>query len=134
MSCTEAFYGTGSRAIDLNLRGKSFSTYNQANYGYSFGTQTLNINVPFVLSSNLYGLFFNNFSAGNFNIANTDSTLLQYACDTLPLSYFIFGGNSMGSIINKYTNLTGRQPLPPRCTNFTNVRFDFAAVNCALWN
>jgi alpha-glucosidase (family GH31 glycosyl hydrolase) len=114
VSVTEAFYGTGPRAIDLNLRGKSFSTYNQANYGYSFGAQTLNINVPFVVSSNLYGLFFNNFSTGNFNIANTDSTILQYACDTLPLSYFIFGGNSMGSILNKYTALTGKQPLPAR--------------------
>ncbi|OYU95494.1 MAG: hypothetical protein CFE21_10140 [Bacteroidetes bacterium B1(2017)] len=111
---SEAFYGTGSRAIDLNLRGKSFSTYNQANYGYSFGAQTLNINIPFVVSSNLYGVFFNNFSAGVFNIANTDSTILQYSCDTLPLSYFIMGGNSIESIVTKYTSLTGKQPLPPR--------------------
>jgi alpha-glucosidase (family GH31 glycosyl hydrolase) len=117
VSGTEAFYGTGSRAIDLNLRGKSFSTYNQANIWFHFWCANTTISMCLLLFRVIYMVCFLIISsAGNFNIANSDSTILQYACDTLPLSYFIFGGSTIytASIMNKYTSLTGKQPLPPR--------------------
>lgn len=114
ISATEALYGTGSRAIDLNLRGNKFTIYNQASYGYSFGAKQLNINVPLVISSKNYGLFFDNYARGTFDLASTESTLLQYTADTLGLNYYIIDGSSIDQVISNYTLLTGRQPLTPR--------------------
>lgn len=111
---TEHLYGTGSRAIDVDRRGKKFSSYNSANYGYSFGASTLNINVPLVISTKGYALYMDNYSPGNWDLGNSISDVLNYAFESGAFSYFFIGGSSNEEILNQYTRLTGRQPLPPR--------------------
>jgi hypothetical protein len=57
---SECFYGGGSRAIPINRRGEKLRVYNEAHYGYGNYTPTLNISIPFVVSTRGYGLFFDN--------------------------------------------------------------------------
>lgn len=111
---TEHLYGTGSRAIDVDRRGKKFSSYNSANYGYSFGASTLNINIPLVISTNGYALYMDNYSPGNWDFGNSISDVLNYTFESGAFSYFFISGSSNEEILNQYTQLTGRQPLPPR--------------------
>lgn len=112
----ESIYGTGSRATALDKRGQKFSSYNTASYGYKIGAPTLNVNIPFIVSTELYGIYFENHSAGYFDIGASEKNVLQYKVEQGAISYYLISGNSFAEIMNDYTLLTGRQPLPPLWT------------------
>ncbi len=109
----ESIYGTGSRSTDFNKRGQKFSSYNTASYGYKIGAPTLNINIPFIVSSELYGVYFENHSPAYFDIGASEKNVLEYKVEQGNLSYFIVLGDSFQEILSNYTLLTGRQPIPP---------------------
>lgn len=114
VKASENIQGGGSRALDINRNGKRLEIYNTAQYGYSNGAQILNICIPFLVSSSGYGLFFNNFSKSYIDIANSETNILEYGTDTASVSYYIIAGPENDSILERYTHLTGKQPLPPR--------------------
>jgi len=109
----EHIYGTGSRAIPVDRRGKKLTSYNQANYGFSNNTPTLNINIPFQISNYKYGLYFDNPTPGVFDIGSTNQTVFQYSVESGNLAYFFIAGETNGEILNLYTTLTGKPTLPP---------------------
>lgn len=111
----EHLYGTGSRALPLDRRGRLLSLYNEAHYGYQHGEPTLNATLPTVLSSRGYLLFFDHHTAGRLDLGATDRSVLEYRGEGLrQLRYFVVTGNSYPEILSRYVALTGRQPLPPR--------------------
>ncbi|WP_157547489.1 TIM-barrel domain-containing protein [Hymenobacter sp. DG25A] len=111
----EHLYGTGSRALPLDRRGRKLTLYNEAHYGYQNGEPTLNASLPSVLSSRGYMLFFDNHTAGTLDLGATEKNTLEYRGEGLSnLAYFIIAGESYAEILSRYTRLTGRQPLPPR--------------------
>jgi alpha-glucosidase (family GH31 glycosyl hydrolase) len=111
----ERLYGTGARALPLDRRGYRLELYNQAHYGYQNGEQNLNVALPVVLSSRGYLLLFDHYAAGYLDLGKQQSDVLEYGAQGLTnLSYFVVTGASQGEILNRYTALTGRQPLPPR--------------------
>ena len=111
----ERLYGTGSRALPLDRRGYRLELYNQAHYASKNGEPNLNIALPTVLSSRGYMLFFDNHAAGYLDLGHTDPNVLEYGGEGLgALSYFVITGRDQAEILDRYTALTGRQPLPPR--------------------
>jgi oligosaccharide 4-alpha-D-glucosyltransferase len=111
----ERLYGTGARALPLDRRGYRLELYNQAHYGYQNGEQNLNVTLPVVLSSRGYLLLFDHYAAGYLDLGKKNPDVLEYGAQGLTsLSYFVVTGNSQAEILNRYTALTGRQPLPPR--------------------
>ncbi len=111
----EQLFGTGSRALPLNRRGYRLELYNQAHYASQNGEPNLNITLPVVLSSRGYLLFFDHHAAGYLDLGKTDADVLEYGNEGLnSLSYFVVTGRNQAEILDRYTALTGRQPLPPR--------------------
>ena len=111
----ERLYGTGSRALPLDRRGYRLELYNQAHYASRNGEPNLNITLPTVLSSRGYMLFFDNHAPGYLDLGKTDPNVLEYGGEGLnALSYFVITGRDQAEILDRYTALTGRQPLPPR--------------------
>ncbi|TGE22422.1 DUF5110 domain-containing protein [Hymenobacter aquaticus] len=111
----EHLYGTGSRALPLDRRGRQLTLYNEAHYGYQNGEPTLNVTLPTVLSSRGYMLFFDNHAPGTLDLGATEKNTLDYRGEGLnQLAYFLIAGTSYAEILARYTALTGRQPLPPR--------------------
>ena len=111
----ERLYGTGSRALPLDRRGYRLELYNQAHYASRNGEPNLNITLPTVLSSRGYMLFFDNYAPGYLDLGKTDKDVLEYGGEGLSaLSYFMITGRDQAEILDRYTALTGRQPLPPR--------------------
>ena len=111
----ERLYGTGSRALPVDRRGYRLELYNQAHYASQNGEPNLNIALPTVLSSRGYMLFFDHHAAGYLDLGKTDKNVLEYGGEDLSsLSYFVITGRDQAEILNRYTALTGRQPLPPR--------------------
>lgn len=109
----EALYGTGSRAIPHNRRGKRLQVYNNAAFGYSYGAEQLNICIPMVLSSGGYGILFDNARPGVLDLGSTTSDVLEYTAESGEISYYIMSGD-FKQVLREYGALTGYQPLPPR--------------------
>lgn len=110
----EHFYGTGERGTGLDKRGQMFESYNTQNGGYSSPLSTMNLNVPFIASTGGYALYFDNTFKGRFDVGASDSTILSYTASGGELSYYFIAGRTIPQQLEKYTWLTGRQPLPPR--------------------
>ena len=109
----ENFYGGGSRAIPHNRKGEKLRIYNEAHYGYSNNTPTLNISIPFVVSDRLYGLFFDNRYPADIDLGSADQHKISYNTQGGRLRYYFMTGNGFDQIMNQYTHLTGKQKLPP---------------------
>lgn len=111
----EALYGTGARALPANRRGQRLPLYNAAHYSYQNGDNQLNYTVPVVISSGGYGLFVDNYTAGYFDLGAADKNELRYGGEELnQLAYYFIAGPEYATILDRYSHLTGRQPLPPR--------------------
>ncbi len=111
---SEKIFGSGERALPLNRRGYKLPLYNNPSYGYGEGADALNYSVPFITSSNHYGLFFDNASKGYLDIGKTNSNVLEYGAYAGQLNFYIILGDDYPSILQSYFKLTGTQPLPPR--------------------
>jgi oligosaccharide 4-alpha-D-glucosyltransferase len=107
------FYGLGMRAIDLDRKGRSFDTYNRHGSGDDEHA-TMGINIPFLCTTSGYGLYFDNTYPGNFDFGEESSEYWFYRSDGGQMVYYLIHGPDMKGILEKYTWLTGRQPLPPR--------------------
>lgn len=114
LSDNERFFGGGERALPMNRRGYRFNLYNNPWYGYGLGADNLNFSVPVIISSNGYAIFFDNSSKGYLDIGLTDKNTLEAAFSSGELTYYVIFGKNIDEILNNYTALTGRQPLPPR--------------------
>lgn len=108
-----AWYGGGSRAIPMNRAGLDLVMYNQPFYGYGWGRERLNISIPVVISDRGFGLYFENPSPGLLSLGSAQPDLVSYEAASGPLSCFIFHPQDPRNIMEPYTALTGRQPLPP---------------------
>ncbi len=110
----EQIFGGGERALPLNRRGHRFGLYNSPAYGYSEGADNLNFSIPFVLSSRGYGIFFDNASCGYLDIGKSNEEVLEAGFSGGELTYYIVNGKNIDEILNHYTELVGRQPVPAR--------------------
>jgi len=107
----EHFTGLGhgyfGSAQHLDLKGETL----QRNYGTEHGQQAPLI-VPFYLSSNGYGVFLNSTFPNSFTFGK--DSLYEFSIEgNGRMDYFFILGPDFASIINRYTQLTGRPRLPP---------------------
>ena len=108
-----AFHGTGFRAVDLNLDDLQLKMYNQPRYGYGPDTKNLNIAIPFLVSTEPYGLYFDHRYPSELDLASSD-TGFTYTLENGNLALYYIGADNMESLLERYTGLTGTAPLPPR--------------------
>jgi len=109
----ERIYGSGSRAINLDLRGRNLAVNNQANWGYGPGAENLNITLPVVNSSEKYMLYYDNHSIASFDVGLSNSDQLNYTFSNGQADLFVITGKDHGELLKHYSFLTGYQPLPP---------------------
>jgi alpha-glucosidase (family GH31 glycosyl hydrolase) len=110
----EKIYGAGFRTTPTNRRGQRFNLYNRPQYGYSVNAPDLNFSVPFVISSEGYGLLFDNHQKGILDIDSTMQNVMEFSSMGGKMSYVVVAGENYDSILYNYGKLTGFQPMPPR--------------------
>jgi alpha-glucosidase len=113
----EAIYGLGEKAFGLNLRGRSLEIWNRDPAVYAPGDDPINLNIPFLIGlreGRAYGFFFDNPGRARFDLGQARPDRLRYEADQGELCLYFFGGASIPAILERYTQLTGRMPMPPR--------------------
>jgi oligosaccharide 4-alpha-D-glucosyltransferase len=111
---TEVLYGGGARALGMNRRGNRLQLYNRAHYGYETHAELMNFCIPLVLSSKMYAVHFDNSAIGYLDLDSKKDNTLAYQTISGRKTYQVIIGDSWTDLIQNYTNLTGKQPLPPR--------------------
>jgi len=97
----EAFYGLGQHQAGVfNYRGEAVD----------ISQDNTNISVPLLLSSNGYGIFWNNGSRSRFNNRFVHAFYLSSEVADSVDYYFLFGPD-FDKIIGEYRELTGEAPL-----------------------
>ena len=110
----EKILGGGQRVMGMDRRGRRMPLYNRAHYGYETESEQMYYSLPAVLSSDKYILAFDNSASGWLDIAATEDNVLQFEAVGGRTAYVVVAGDSYPALIGNYTDVTGRQPLPPR--------------------
>jgi alpha-glucosidase len=113
----EAIYGTGERTFDLNLRGQTLEMWNRDAESYAQGVDPIHLCIPMLVGlreGRAYGFLFDNPGRARLDLGQARHDQLHYQAATGELCAYFIGGGSIPAVLERYTQLTGRMPLPPR--------------------
>lgn len=114
LSKDEILFGGGSRALGMNRIGNRLALYNRAQYGYETKASLMNFTLPLVISSKKYMIHFDNAPIGYLDLDSKKDNSLTYETISGRKTYQVVVGDSWEDLIENYTQLTGKQPLPAR--------------------
>jgi oligosaccharide 4-alpha-D-glucosyltransferase len=111
----EKLLGGGQRVLGMDRRGRRMPLYNKAAYGYTTEDKDqMYYGLPAVLSSDKYIIVFDNPASGWLDIGATEPDVLDFQAVAGRTAYLVIAGDNYPELIGNYTDVTGRQPLPPR--------------------
>jgi oligosaccharide 4-alpha-D-glucosyltransferase len=110
----EKIMGGGERVLGMDRRGYRMPLYNRAHYAYETESRQMYYGLPAIMSSDKYVVVFDNSANGWLDIGETVSDVLQFEAVGGRTSYLVIAGGDYPSLVRNYTDVTGRQPLPPR--------------------
>ena len=114
LDAQEKILGGGQRVMGMDRRGRRMPLYNKASYGYEAEADQMYFGLPAVMSSDKYMIVFDNTASGWLDIGSTESDVLTFEAVGGRSSYIVIAGDSYPALIENYTDVTGKQPLPPR--------------------
>ena len=112
----EHFYGLGEKAARLDKRRSFFVNWNSDTPGYTEGKDPIYQTIPFYVglqNGAAYGIFFDNSYRSYFDFGRSSQQRAWFGAEGGEMNYYFFYGPSIKKILNRYTDLTGRMPLPP---------------------
>ena len=107
----EHFVGTGERFRKMDLSGQSFFLKNQDGQGVN--NRRCYKNIPFYLSSRMYGAFFHTSDYCKLSLADHSTRSVQFLCEHATIDVFLIGGQTPEAILRRYRMLTGFPQMPP---------------------
>ncbi|MCR4854374.1 MAG: alpha-xylosidase [Prevotella sp.] len=107
----ECFCGTGERFSKMDLAGQSFFLKNQDGQGVN--NRRTYKNIPFYLSSRMYGCFYHTTAHARLDLAHHSSRSVQFLNLQPQVDAFVIGGDTVEEIIRRYRDLTGYPQMPP---------------------
>ncbi|MBU0553534.1 hypothetical protein KKB55_13240 [Myxococcota bacterium] len=118
----EALYGFGEKTGGLNKRGARMTLYNTDAYDADWGgfrpdQDPLYLSIPWFIGlreGRAYGLFIHNTHQIELDMGAADPSRYTIHAAGGRLDQILILGPDMAQVIEGYTALTGRPPLPPR--------------------
>ncbi len=129
MPSDEHYYGLGDKAATVDHRNYAFTMWNTDAFGWNEGSDPLYKSVPFFLgvrNANAYGIFLDNSFRSSFDFGKASRSEYSFGADGGALDYYFFYGPAPRQVVQEYTELTGRTPLPPRwALGFQQSRYSY---------
>ncbi len=113
----ERFIGLGEKTGPLDRKGNGYQNWNTDAYAYNNTTDPLYCSMPFYMGihqGRQYGIYLDNSHKSFFNFGASNNRFSSFSADAGPMNYYLIAGDTVAEIIQHYTELTGRIPLPPR--------------------
>ncbi|MGI9049624.1 MAG: glycoside hydrolase family 31 protein [Rubrobacteraceae bacterium] len=114
----ERYFGCGERTSGLEKTGSYQVFWNvDPPMGHTASYHNLYTSIPFTLSlanGRAYGLFFDNTHRVEFDLAKESGDRAYYGAEGGDIVYYVFCGPTPKEVLDRYTELTGRTPMPPK--------------------
>lgn len=114
----ERFFGLGDKTGSLDRRASTYVSWNTDAYGFNDTTDPIYKSIPFFISNGgaggAYGIFLDNSWRTYFDFGHKDAGTLEMGAPDGPIDYYIIAGPTIADVVRRYTDLTGKAPLPPR--------------------
>src|SRR5439155_20409885 len=77
-----------------------------------------------------YGLFLDNTSRSWFDFGHRDANVIEIGADGPLIDYYIIAGPTVRDVVRRYTDLTGKAPLPPKWElGYQQSRYSYMSAN-----
>lgn len=110
----EQFFGLGEKAGTLNRRGKSYKMWNSDQPCYGVNEDPIYKSIPFFMSTNHYGIFFDNTYKTEFKFGSESNDYYSFEAPGGEMIYYFMYGNDYKQIIQNYIALAGKPTMPPK--------------------
>jgi alpha-glucosidase len=131
----ESYYALGDKTgSSADRRGRTFVNWNTDAFGFSSSDDPIYKSIPFFIGvggdSGSYGLFLDNTFRASFDFAHVDPATLSFGAPDGPIDYYLIAGPSTSQVVRRYTDLTGRAPLPPLwALGYQQSRYSYMSAN-----
>jgi len=113
----EGCYGLASQPVGLELRGKRYTFWNtDPAGGYARNRLPIYYTIPFYLGagrSYANGLFWDNSFRGWVDVGAEQPNRVTFYAEGGELRFYQIAGPNVFSVLSRYTEITGRMPMPP---------------------
>jgi alpha-glucosidase len=116
MPLSEHYYGLGDKAGPIDRRNRAFSMWNTDTPGWQESTDPLYKSIPFFIGLKngvAYGIFLDNTYRTSFDFGTESPDYYSFGAEGGVLDYYYIAGPDPKAVIESYTALVGRIPLPP---------------------
>lgn len=113
----DCFYGFGEKTGFINKRGEKLKMWNSDVFApHNPETDPLYQSIPFFITlreGRAHGLFFDNTFRTTFDL-QTEESNYSFKAEGGSINYYVMAGPSPRAVLEQYTFLTGRMPIPPK--------------------
>ncbi|WP_077623082.1 glycoside hydrolase family 31 protein [Sediminibacillus massiliensis] len=117
MEADDHFYGFGEKSGFLDKRGEKYEMWNTDVFApHNPETDPLYESIPYFMTlrnGRAHGVFFDNTYRTFFDMKTIDE-VYSFMAEGGQLDYYIFAGPAPKDVLEQYTWITGRMPLPPK--------------------
>ena len=110
----EHLYGLGEKFTPLDKQQQRIVTWTQDAFGST--SERSHKNIPFMLSTRGYGVFLDTGARITWDLGNVSCQSYTMTVESGALDAYIMYGPDPAAILERYTALTGRAPVPPKWT------------------
>lgn len=110
------YYGFGEKTGHLDKKGTKMEFYNTDVLPHTPDVDRMYQSIPFFLTLRLgacFGIFLDFPGLTTFDFKSSKD-YYSFSADNDQLDYYVFAGPKPKDVLNQYTYLTGRMPLPPK--------------------
>jgi alpha-glucosidase len=124
----EHYFGLGDKAHGLDHRNQAFTMWNTDAFGWQESTDPLYKSIPFFLAmrrGKAYGIYLDNTWRSHFDFGKA-ARAFSFGAEGGPLDYYFFYGPHPKKVLENFTALIGRTPLPPLWSlGFQQCRYSY---------
>ena len=116
MPSDENYYGLGDKTGPMNRRNRAFTMWNSDVFGWGESTDPMYKTITFFMGlrkGTAWGVFFDNTYRSSFDFGKESLEYLSFGAEGGELNYYFFAGPDPKKVVEEYTALVGRSPLPP---------------------
>ncbi|KGQ20698.1 Alpha-glucosidase [Lysobacter dokdonensis DS-58] len=122
-------YGLGDKSGPMDRRGRVFTFWNTDAYAWDAARDPLYKSIPFLIverAGRVFGVFADATQRMTVDVGKTDPNAILLTVADGPLDLYVIDGPTPRALLQRYTALTGRTPLPPKwALGFQQSRYTY---------